>query len=45
MADNLHMSLQKRNLSGRPLLQDQHQVPTVSEAQLRQAMTVVPIDY
>lgn len=40
-AYNLHKSLQEQDLSGRSLLQDQQQVSSVSEAQLRQAMRFI----
>lgn len=39
-----HKSLQQHDLSGRKLLQDQQHIPSLSEAQLRQAMRAVPMD-
>lgn len=39
-ADALHKCLQLQDLSGRPLLQDQIQVSSMCEAQLRQIMLV-----
>lgn len=43
-ADGLHKSLQQRDLSDHPLLQDQQQVSSVFEAQLRQCLLIVSKD-
>lgn len=44
-AEDLHKSLQRHDLSGRPLLQDPQQVPSMSETQQSQAMFAGPKDY
>lgn len=44
-ANNLHSLLQHQKLSVRLFIQDKQQIPTVSEAQLRQALLVVQKDY